>query len=1003
MNIKAILIVIAAGAFAASAQAGSVCRWTGGAGDNKWSSSENWETAPKSGEGDELVFDTSSGAIVTENDITDIDIAKITISGDNDITINGERILIKSGADGSSAALINVLEIGTAKLVINAPMTIDKNYCQFYQSVDSAGRVTVNGDLEYLGVGTFRLRSARWRGAAAMEFNGDVTAANGFVNVFPNSGGGLPTVCFNGKVTAKEFGLSNYTGNWGGDVTIGDATASYSAIDTLHSAYGFLCLKDENVFSENGVLNVYHCEYGATNGTTICANQMVKRLVCSNRARIVQLLVADPTKKRSDSHVAGSGYPTLTVADDADEDISFYFDEELNLTWAPENANTLSITNIMPQFYSNTISGAISVNAGRIKACAGTTFKSLSKLVVLNAARFEVAENNANPFGDDTVALLDTDARLVLKSDCTFASVVASGQIIAAGTYTAAQLPSVIAEGSTGSLTVLTSSYSEPGRACWVSSDGEYSTAANWLSGQLPSSSVPGFIGCFPGAITSRISSATSVDGKVTVDGFAGGRPAVLETSTDVSFVDNELVLGPHGQLVVTAGTATTKDLTTEAGSEIILSGTGVLVSEKVNGDETAPSVLDATIRLAGYSTFTSAVSQSVTVESKTTYLRDLFGASLGNTLSMEVSGNARYVSRALSFGVGIKPKSAETGGMSRFTFAGQSSGSVGPYAYVGYYAGGNGELCIADQAVFSTDAGGMRYGLFAGSKSSDSTTPANGVVRVSGGRLLIVNNVSNQAPTGFGIGWGIDYDSGNTNCNVGTVYLSGGAITNSGPAAWTVIGAGAAKGSVYQTGGIFAAVPTANGYSNNTVIGFRGGNGRYEISGGRYYGTENVIVGGMAKADGPLPDLYTALSTDRKGVGVLKVTGGTFETAKDVLVSHGGDGTVEIGAGGLLKAANLRLESSTAKLAFAVGEGDTCGKIVLSGSLTAAEGATVEVDVSNLDGVDKISLVEAAELSGIDMQRVVITGDAKGNAAVRIRGGRLIVCRNNPFVVIFR
>ena len=34
-----------------------------------------------------------------------------------------------------------------------------------------------------------------------------------------------------------------------------------------------------------------------------------------------------------------------------------------------------------------------------------------------------------------------------------------------------------------------------------------------------------------------------------------------------------------------------------------------------------------------------------------------------------------------------------------------------------------------------------------------------------------------------------------------------------------------------------------------------------------------------MSKDDGPLPDKYTYLTTDRKGTGVLKVTGGTFET----------------------------------------------------------------------------------------------------------------------------
>ena len=489
----------------------------------------------------------------------------------------------------------------------------------------------------------------------------------------------------------------------------------------------------------------------------------------------------------------------------------------------------------------------------------------------------------------------------------------------------------------------------------------------------------------------------------MTVDGFAGVTPAVLTTSTDVSFTEKGLTLGANGKLNVTAGTMTTKDLATAAGSEIVLSGTGALTSEKVNDDLAALCVQDATIRLTGESRYTSAQWQKVTEQSNTIYLRDMFGASAGNALTLVASNSAAYISHAITFGLGVGPSGATACGTASFSFAGQSSGSVGPYAFVGYRANGNGELCISDQAVFANDSESYGYGLILGRSSSDPAAPAQGVLRVSGGRLLVLNNRVDQAPTGLGVGWGLDSDSGDTNCNVGTVYLSGGAITNSGTTAWTVIGAGAARGAVYQTGGIFAAVPTANSYSNNTVIGFRGGDGRYEISGGRYYGTANVIVGGMAKGDGPLPARYTTLTTDRKGTGVLKVTGGTFETTKDILVSHGGDGTVEIGAGGTLNAANLRLESETARLAFTIGEGDTCGKIVLSGSLTVAEGATIEVDVSNLVGNEKIPLVEAGDLSGVDIQRIVLKGDKKHNVAMMEIGNCLCVGRRCGMAIFVR
>ena len=82
-----------------AAEAGNVCSWTGCAGDGKWSSPENWDTAPVSGNGDELVFDTTSGAIETENCVDDFDVAKITVKGitSNGLTINGSRIMFKSG------------------------------------------------------------------------------------------------------------------------------------------------------------------------------------------------------------------------------------------------------------------------------------------------------------------------------------------------------------------------------------------------------------------------------------------------------------------------------------------------------------------------------------------------------------------------------------------------------------------------------------------------------------------------------------------------------------------------------------------------------------------------------------------------------------------------------------------------------------------------------------------------------------------------------------------
>ena len=94
---------------------------------------------------------------------------------------------------------------------------------------------------------------------------------------------------------------------------------------------------------------------------------------------------------------------------------------------------------------------------------------------------------------------------------------------------------------------------------------------------------------------------------------------------------------------------------------------------------------------------------------------------------------------------------------------------------------------------------------------------------------------------------------------------------------------------------------------------------------------------------------------------------------------------------------------SSAAKLTFAIGEDNTCGNIVLSGALEAATGATIEVDVSNFAGDAKVLLVEAGDLSGFDVQRVVLKGDAKPDVVVKKVGNRLYVRRIRGMVVSFR
>ena len=86
--------------------------------------------------------------------------------------------------------------------------------------------------------------------------------------------------------------------------------------------------------------------------------------------------------------------------------------------------------------------------------------------------------------------------------------------------------------------------------------------------------------------------------------------------------------------------------------------------------------------------------------------------------------------------------------------------------------------------------------------------------------------------------------------------------------------------------------------------------------------------------------------------------------------------------------------------MTFTIGVGNTCGMINLSGTLEAAMGATIEVDVSNLTYDATVQLVEACDLSGFNADRVALKGDTK-HCAVKKIGNGLYVKRSRPGMTI--
>ncbi len=268
----------------------------------------------------------------------------------------------------------------------------------------------------------------------------------------------------------------------------------------------------------------------------------------------------------------------------------------------------------------------------------------------------------------------------------------------------------------------------------------------------------------------------------------------------------------------------------------------------------------------------------------------------------------------------------------------------------------------------------------------------AQGTLSVSGGALLISNGANANVlvyPPGVAPNWGysmaglivgqtgkgtgnLDDDNPSSTAS-GTLYLSGGSITNKHQ---LVVGCNGATGSVYQTGGHYVHEPTTTdtdnmmtliGYSYGTGSNPRGGVGSYEISDGTFTTPRRVFVGGVP----------TSVQWFARGgaEGHLKVTGGTFTCNNTLFLGENGTGTVTMGSGGALTVDNLVATNATSTLRFELGA-NGIGTFKVNNALTVSSATRLEVDMALFKDAGTIKLLDCGTRSGmIDESNITVTG----------------------------
>ena len=272
-------------------------------------------------------------------------------------------------------------------------------------------------------------------------------------------------------------------------------------------------------------------------------------------------------------------------------------------------------------------------------------------------------------------------------------------------------------------------------------------------------------------------------------------------------------------------------------------------------------------------------------------------------------------------------------------------------------------------------------YGVYIGRGRAVS-----GVGGVGIGRLTITNGLLNitgastpadgvnDVHSGLAIGTIYHNDSNPNNRARGDATVSGsGIITNVGV---LVIGVNGATGTLTQTGGKIVHAPgsagryTIIGYGSGTNTYFGGGNGTYTMSGGTYYTPNPVFIGG-------LPTNLQSYSRSG-GVGLLKVSGGTFTATNTTLMVGGnGIGTLTISSNGVCFAKDIVLTNNTASTLHVDLGTSGPGTLTASGTLSIYSGAKLEVDSRAYKGSAVwVRLVDCAtRTTSFDPANITVTG----------------------------
>ena len=309
---------------------------------------------------------------------------------------------------------------------------------------------------------------------------------------------------------------------------------------------------------------------------------------------------------------------------------------------------------------------------------------------------------------------------------------------------------------------------------------------------------------------------------------------------------------------------------------------------------------------------------------------------------------------------------------------------------------------CEIQSAYNKVGSYGLQLGL---GDSLTATESPTGTVDVVGGVL----DVDAQAWAwgkgnlyGIVIGSGIRRATNRTTARYNGFFtlFGDGVVTNR--YGWFAVGAGPAYGEYRQTGGLFN-----HAAAQAVCVGQFGAEGHVDISGGTMMLNGPLYIGGAkaSEIDRATTDPKVPLD-EHGGTGTFSVSNATVALLKDAFIGLDGNGVMTIGPGANVTGASLYVTNdwagATSTLRFVLGA-ETAGKVSLSGKLQVCDVGRVIVDTSAFSANTRLTLLEAADIEGLQPEDVQLVDAGGRSFKVTVTDTAIKVSRASGLAIIVR